>query len=322
MKAVQFNRFGGPEVLTYVQNAPIPQPEKNQVQVRVVCAGMNPVDWKIVDGRLQQRVKHQMQNGIIPGWDFCGIITKVGPDVSDYSVGDAVYGYVRKPTIANNGTYAEYLVCDIDAIASAPGNLSRAQAAAIPLSALTAVQALQGKIKPGSTVFIQSGGGGVGGYALQYAKYKGAAKIITTSSKNETYVRELGATDVIDYTKSDLFQELKKLAPEGLDVVLESTEMNVSQNMINTVKRGGDLVSILDNKPTKDIEKIKAEAGVNYSYLFVKPDGKQLKELTALFEAGVFKPLRVETYSLSEAQAAMTKLKSKHVVGKLVLIVS
>lgn len=320
MKAIQINEYGGSEVLILVENAPIPQPERGEVQVQVVCAGLNPVDWKIVEGRLKTRMPNHLP--IIPGWDVSGVITKVGPEVKQFQVGDLIYGYVRKATISNNGTYAEYVVCDESAIASIPTNLTFAQAASTPLSALTALQGLQGKVKPGDTVFVQGGAGGVGGYAIQIARYLGASKIITTSSKNEEYVRSLGATDVINYAQSDLFQALKEIAPEGIDVFLDSVEIPISENTLNSVKKGGFLVSLLDNKQPKDVEQIEQEKGVHYSYLFVKPDGEGLRELSVLFESGMLKPLPVEIFPMEQIKIAFDKLKSKHVIGKLVLVFS
>lgn len=312
MKAVVIDQFGSIENLHQVE-CPIPQPEDDEVQIQILYASVNPVDWKICEGRLQGRLPHEFP--ITPGWDASGIVTEAGRNVKNLKVGDEVYAYCRKPVI-HDGTYAEYICFDAEHVALKPKNLSFAEAASIPLAGLTAWQALEtANLKKGETILIQAGAGGVGSLAISFAKIAGA-KIYTTASKSHhDYVRKLGADVAIDYTKESFVEALKKLEPQGIDVVLDCVGGDVLDNSIKVLKPGGRLVSILGQLDPKAAKKKK----IHFSYVFVAPNGAQLKQIASLVEEQKLILPRIEEMTLDQAIEAQAKVREGHTEGKIVL---
>lgn len=308
--------FGPPEKLKLV-DLPIPEPEPNEVQIKIAYTGVNPVDWKICEGLLKTRMPHEFP--IIPGWEASGIVSKLGSKVKNLKIGDPVFAYIRKPTV-QKGTYAEYICFDANHVVLKPSHLSFAQAASIPLTGLTAWQALveRANIQPGQTVLIHAGAGGVGGMAIQIAHHFKASIFTTASSQNHEYVRRLGAQFPIDYTKEDFVAFLKKQKPEGASIVFDTVGKDTHEKSYGAVKKGGWLISICTEP---DQTKAK-EHGINAGYVFVRPEGEHLKKLSQFFESGEFMAPPIEEFPLIEAAAALNKLKTGHVKGKLVLAVS
>jgi NADPH2:quinone reductase len=313
MKAVLFNAYGGSDVLA-VGEVPDPVPNDGEVRIQIHAAGVNPVDCKIRLGLVQQRIPHVLP--VIPGWDAAGIIDAVGPGVSRLKVGDAVYAYCRKP-IVQFGAYAEYIVLPEEQVALKPEKASFEEAASIPLAALTAWQCLfdASSLHNGQSVLIHAGAGGVGGFAIQLAKNAGAFVIATASRKNHEYVKQLGADEVIDYTKIDFRDAVLAAHPKGVDVVFDTVGGEVQIKSADVVRKGGVLVSIL---AYQDEQTLKAK-GIQTNYVFVSPNREQLDKLAELFAAGKFKTHITAVFSLPEAAQAHDMIESRRTVGKIVL---
>lgn len=314
MKAVFFSEFGGIEVLRSGEVAD-PHPGAGEVRICIRTAGVNPVDFKIRKGLLQGRLPHEMP--IIPGWDAAGVIDEVGEGVTACKAGDEVFAYCRKPVI-QFGCYAEYVVVPADFVAAKPKNASFSQAASIPLAALTAWQSLYdaAELKAGQTVLIHAGAGGVGGFAIQLAKLRGAHVITTASAANHAYVRELGADEVIDYHSMDFREAVKAVHPDGVDAVYDTLGGEVQVKSADVIKPGGIMVSIL---AYVDEPAIQAK-GIQTRYVFVSPNSSQLRELATLFDAGKFTTRIAAEFSLAEAAEAHRRIESGHTAGKLVLL--
>lgn len=313
MQAVIIDQFGGRDQLR-VAEVPKPVPGKREVLIKVRAAGVNPVDWKIREGLLRARLPHQFP--IIPGWDVAGVVEASGPGARRFPPGFAVYAYARKP-IVKDGTYAEYVVVPESAVAAKPANLDFAEAAAVPLAGLTAWQSLfeAAGLQRGQTVLIHAAAGGVGGYAVQLARWKGARIIATASAANHDYVRGLGAHAVVDYRQGDFVSAVRAWAPEGVDVVYDTVGGEVQQRSAEVVKPGGVLVSIL---ALADEAAVRAR-GVQPRYVFVAPNGGQLKRLARLAEAGKLKVTLAARLPLREAARAHELIEAGHTRGKIVL---
>lgn len=321
MKAVVIDEFGGPGVLQY-RDIGIPEVGPGQVLVKVHAAGVNPADWKMREGYLAQAFIHQFP--LVPGWEMAGTVERVGEQVTGFTVGARVYCYNRLDVI-QHGTYAEYSLANADMLAPMPANLDYATAATIPLTALTAWQVLVdfANLKEQETVLIKAGAGGVGGFAIQIAKYIGA-KVCTTASKhNHDYLRSLGADSVIDYRTEDVSRGVHQFAADGVDVVFDCTGSEDVRVNFDYVKKGLGRVAtingLLDTVPL--LEQCGLSYDVKAGLVFVEPNGKQLEEITRLIEQEKIKPLPVETYPLEQCHAALQKSEEGHVRGKLALII-
>ncbi len=306
MKAVRIHEYGGPEVLR-LEDAPIPVPAAGEVLIRVHAAGINPVDWKIREGRLRGRVEHRLP--LILGWDVAGVIEALGPDVTQFKIGDAVYA---RPDIARNGGYAEYIAVRASEVAMKPKSLDFIHAAAVPLAALTAWQALfdAAKLAAGQTILVHAGAGGVGSYAVQFAHWKGARVIATASARNADLVRSLGADEVIDYTQTR-FEDLLR----DLDVVFDTVGEEVQQRSWKVLKKGGILVSILALTVPNDA----AARDLRSAYVFVQPNAAQLGQIAELIDGGHVKPVVETVLPLSDVRQAHILSQSRHARGKIVL---
>lgn len=313
MKAVTYDRFGNSEILK-LRDFPTPEPRDNEVLIKIENTSVNPVDWKIREGLLKERLPHKFP--IIPGWDAAGKIVKVGKDVKDFKVGDEVFAYTRKDTI-QEGTYAEFIAVPFDFVAIKPKKANFAEAAALPLVALTAWQALfdVAKLKKGQTVLIQAGSGGVGSLAIQLAKYAGCKVYTTTSKNNIEYVKKFNPDQIIDYKNENFVDVIKKAHPEGIDVVFDMLGGEALQEAAKIVKKGGSLVSIVH-----PLEKTIADKyGIQSLYCFVRPSGEQLKEIARLIDEGKIGLPHTEVFPLKEAALAQDKNREGHVRGKIVL---
>ncbi len=306
MKAVRVHEYGGPEVLKY-EDAPKPQAGPGEVLIRVHATSVNPVDWKVRAGYLQQMMKYKMP--MIPGWDVSGVVEAVGSGVTRFKNGDEVYSH---PPISRDGTYAEYVAVGETAVALKPKSIDHATAAAIPLAALTAWQALYdaAKISAGQTLLIHGAAGGVGTFAAQFAKMKGARVIATASKKNHEFLRSLGADELIDYNTTK-FEDVV----HGVDAVLDTITGETMERSWQVLKKGGILVSILEPpKPEKA-----AAHGVRCHHTFVQGNAEQLNEIAKLVDAGKLKVIVEKVFSLTEARAAQESNATGHTRGKIVL---
>lgn len=306
MKAVRIHEYGGSEVLKY-EDAPRPQPAPDEVLIRVHAAGVNPVDWKVRAGYAKDRLKYTMP--FIPGWDVSGVVEETGLDTVRLKVGDEVYS---RPDISRDGAYAEYIVVRESEAALKPKSIDHVQAAAIPLASLTAWQALfdAADLSARQKVLIHGAAGGVGTFAVQFAKLKGAYVIGTASKKNHDFLRSLGADETIDYNTTK-FEDVVR----DVDVVLDTITGETTERSWQVLKKGGILVSILQ-PPSPE----KAAAhGVRCAHVFVQSNVEQLNEIARLVDSGKLKVIVEKVFPLWEARAAQELSATGHVRGKIVI---
>jgi NADPH:quinone reductase-like Zn-dependent oxidoreductase len=306
MKAIVVHQFGGPEVLK-LDDAPRPQPKDDEILIRVMAAGVNPVDAFIRAGRFGVG-----KLPLIPGMDAAGVVETVGANVKKFKPGDPVYAYL---IFARQGAYAEYCVAAEAEASAKPKNISFEQAAAVPLAATTAWQALidTAKLQAGQTVLIHGGSGGVGHFAIQIAKARGAKVIATASTGNQALLRQLGVDKAIDYTKTKFEDVAKKV-----DVVLDATRSDALQRSYALVKKGGFIVTITGRPDPAELKK----HGIRGSSLMAHPDAHVLEELTRLIEAKKLTPIVSQTFPLAEASKAHEQIETSHTQGKIVLKVA
>jgi NADPH:quinone reductase-like Zn-dependent oxidoreductase len=334
MKAVLCEQYGGPEVLKVEDDLPVPRVGPNGVLVQVHATSVNPVDWKLRRGLLD--AVRPVVFPVMWGCDLSGVVTEVGPAVTLFKPGDEVYGY-KDGYVGKTfrGTYAEFAVAPEKSLAAKPKNLSHEEAAAIPLTALTAWQALlgQGKLKPGQRVFIQGGAGGVGVMAIQIAKAFGAYVAVTASTRNQDLLSELGANEPMDYTRDTIGDNHQKF-----DLVLDGVGKSVWAGSLRRLRFGGQLVTLTVPIPQEPAGKLKffstAIAGMaagNLRALLggkrllmtqVKPRGGDLEKITALIEAGKIRPVIDKVFPLEQIADAHRMSETGHVRGKLVVRVS
>jgi len=306
MKAVRIHGYGGPEVLRY-EDAPKPQVGPGEVLIRVHAAGVNPVDWKVRTGYAKDRLKYTMP--FIPGWDVSGVVEATGSGVARLKTGDEVYS---RPDIARDGAYAEYIVVKESEVALKPKSIDHVHAAAIPLAALTAWQALfdGAKLSAGQTILIHGAAGGVGSFAVQFAKLKGARVIGTASERNHDFLKSLGADETIDYTTTK-FEDVV----HGVDAVLDTITGETADRSFQVIKKGGVYVSVL-MPPSQENA---AAHGVRAVHTFVQPNVEQLDEIAKLVDSGKLKLTIEEVFPLAKARAAQESNATGHTRGKIVL---
>jgi NADPH:quinone reductase-like Zn-dependent oxidoreductase len=304
MKAVVAHEYGGPEVLKY-EDAPRPEPKENELLVRVIACGVNPADPLVVSGRLAKEFGTHLP--LIPGYDVAGVVEKAGARVTKFKKGDPVYGYALF-----GGGWAEFAVLAENEAALKPKTAAFTDAAAVPLAALTAWQALieTAKLSEGQTVLIQGGSGGVGGFAVQIAKARGAHVIATASTANQDLLKQLGADVAIDYTKTK-FEDVAK----DVDVVLDTVGRDTLSRSYAIVKKGGIVTTIASRPDQAQLDKY----GIRGISIWSRPEGNQLAEITKLIEAGKIKPIVSQVLPLTEAVKAMQQAETHHTRGKLVL---
>ncbi|WP_227245342.1 NADP-dependent oxidoreductase [Paraburkholderia caribensis] len=331
MKAVQQHEFGGPEVLRY-ENAPMPVLKAGEVLVQVHAVGINPPDWYLREGykMLPPEWQPQVTFPLVLGTDISGVVKAVAEDVKGFCIGDEVFAMVRFPSGLAGGSrgYAQYVSVPVSEIAVKPEGINHVHAASTPMSLLTAWQFLVdlGHDEPnplqanrhapvaldGKTVLVNGAAGGVGHFAVQVAKLKGARVIAVASGKHETLLRELGADEIIDYTKTkpeDLVRDV--------DLVVDAVGGPTTGRFLRTIKRGGALFPIfpLGFSETEEANKV----GVTVSATQVRSNGMQLAELGRLLNSGVIRPVIDSTYPLADAGKAHERATRGHIQGKLVL---
>ncbi|WP_185836544.1 NADP-dependent oxidoreductase [Streptomyces sp. WAC 06783] len=328
MRAIQLHEHGGPEVLRY-DEVPVPEPGPGEVLVRVHAVGINPPDWYLRDGlsNIPPETRPKFELPVIPGTDVSGVVEAVAADVEDFSVGDEVFGLLRFPSF-DGRAYSEYVAAPASDLARKPAGIDHVHAAGAPMSLLTAWQFLievghdhpspfqAARHRPvtlgaGTTVLVNGAAGGVGHFALQLAKWKGAQVIAVASGAHESFLRDLGADEFIDYTKS----RPEELA-SGVDLVLDAVGGHDSSRLLRTLKRGGALFPVFFGEYD---EEETTKLGVTVSGTQVRSNGAQLAEVGSLLDAGTVRVAIDSTYPLADAQAAHERASRGHIQGKIVL---
>jgi NADPH:quinone reductase-like Zn-dependent oxidoreductase len=311
MRAVQITQWGDVGQLRLTE-VPKPSPLPTEIRVRVMAAGVNPVDVFTREGRAYMKA---LTLPHIPGWDAAGVVEAIGYGVTRFKVGDRVFGMPWFPRAGS--TYAEYVVAPASHFAAMPANLDFVQAAALPLAGLTAWQMLVnvGRVAAGTRVLINGSAGGVGHLAVQIAKAKGAYVIATAREEKHAFLRSLGADRVIDYTQArvpDLISDA--------DLVLELVGGEICLMMLRTLRKDGLLVSAQAAWAPTLMDEARA-LGVRASWYLVEPDSVGMSELARLVEANQLRVQIEQTVPLEAAAAAHTLVAGKRVTGKVVLTV-
>jgi NADPH:quinone reductase-like Zn-dependent oxidoreductase len=304
MKAVVAHEYGAPEVLKY-EDAPRPEPKENELLVRVIACGVNPADPLVISGRMAKEFGTHVP--LIPGYDVAGVVEKTGAKVTKFKRGDAVYGYALF-----GGGWAEYAVLAENEAALKAQSATFVEAAAVPMGALTSWQGLVdvAKLSSGQTILIHGGSGGVGSFAIQIAKAKGAKVIATASTANQDLLKQLGADVAIDYTKTK-FEDVAK----DVDVVFDTVGRDTLARSYPLVKKGGIITTIVARPDPAQLEKY----GIRGSSIYSHPDGNELAEITKLIEAGKIKPVVGQVMPLTDAVKASQQAETHHTRGKIVL---
>ncbi|VTU28436.1 Alcohol dehydrogenase [Variovorax sp. PBS-H4] len=333
MKAVRLHGFGGPEVLRY-EDAPVPRLQAGEVLVRVRAVGLNPPDWYLREGykSLPPEWRPKGAFPLIPGTDVSGVVDAVAPDVSGFAPGDEVYSMVRFPSGVFEGSkaYAEYVSVPANELARKPTAIDHVHAAAAPMSLLTAWQFLidlghdeQNPLQPhqhvpvplqGRTVLVNGAAGGVGHFAVQLAKWKGARVIAVASGRHEALLRELGADEFIDYAKTNADEAVR-----DIDLVVDSIGGPATGRFLRTIKRGGALFPIFP-LGFDAIEEAR-NRGVTVSATQVRSNGAQLAQLSRLLDDGTIRVVVDSTFALADARTAHERAARGHIQGKIVLTV-
>lgn len=289
-----------------------PDVGEGEVLVRIKAVGINPVDAGVHRGHLESKIPHQFP--IIPGWDMAGVIEERGFAARRFEVGDAVFGYARRPVV-QWGTFAEYIVIPESYLARQPESISATQAGAIPLTGLTAYQSIfdAGNLQSGQTILILGASGGVGSFAIQLAKTYGAHVIGVASQANHAFMKQLGADATIDYQNQHIGEASHEIAPAGVDLIFDCASGETLQQSLPALKDDGQLVSILNTGENLDPD-------VNFEYVFVEPNSSQLDTLTTLVDEDKLDIHISKTYSLDETPEALTNIEQRHTKGKTVIL--
>jgi NADPH:quinone reductase-like Zn-dependent oxidoreductase len=307
IKMVRIHRFGGPETLQYEDIEPS-MPDAMEILVASRAASVNPVDFKIRSGKYPAVKDDKLPYTL--GRDASGIVEKCGAGATKFKVGDEVFGIAG----IHGGGYAQKVLFDQEALATKPTNIDHVHAAAVPLAGLTAWQGLfrYGAVQAGQNILIHGGSGGVGHFAIQFAKAKGAHVTTTVSTGSIEFARSLGADIVIDYKKQRFEQEVS-----NLDMVFDLIDGKTRERSWGIIKRGGILVTTL----TEPSQQIAQKHGVRATRYTVHADSRDLKEIADLIEAGKVKPTVMETFPLSRAADALDAVEKGHSKGKIVLTI-
>jgi NADPH:quinone reductase-like Zn-dependent oxidoreductase len=304
MKAVVAHEYGAPNVLKF-ENVPRPEAKEDEALVRVIASGVNPADPLTLSGKYAREWGTQLP--LIPGYEIAGIVEKMGAKFETLKVGDAVYGY---PTFG--GGWADYVTVKEWEVAPKPKSLSFAEAAAVPMGALTAWQSLVdvAGLHEGQTILIHGGSGGVGTFAIQIAKARGARVIATASTANQDLLKQLGADVAIDYTKQK-FEEIAK----DVDCVLDPVGKETLARSYAVVKKGGIILALVARPDPEELKK----RGIRAAGISVKPNARDLAQIAQLIDTGKIKPMVTQVRPLSEAIAAEEQAETHHTRGKIVL---
>jgi NADPH:quinone reductase-like Zn-dependent oxidoreductase len=313
VRAIAVREWGGRDKLELIEHD-VPPVAPDGVLVRVRAAGVNPVDAKIRGGYMAEKLPFHFP--VILGWDVAGVVEQAGAAVTWFKPGDQVYGYIRRHHL-QFGTYAEYATAPEGFFAHMPPELSFEEAAAMPLSALTAHQSLEALgLRGGETLFLGGGAGGVGHLTVQLAVARGARVVATASEPNHDFLRELGA-EPLDYADDDLASRVRDLlADSGADAAMDLFGGEVREQAFAALRPGGRLVSVAQPPPAP------RDGHHEVTYIFVRPSGYDLGEhITPLVAEGSLRPHVHRTFPLERAAEAHELIEAGHVRGKLVLTV-
>lgn len=331
MRAVRLHDFGGPQSLR-LDEVPVPEPAPGEVLVRVHAAGLNPPDWYTLTGMpdVPEELRPPFELPLIPGTDVSGTVAAVAPDVEGFAVGDEVMAMVRFPEPMQSGAYAEYVAVPAGHLGRKPAVLSHTEAAALPMSGLTAWQFLVevGHDVPSpfqeaphvpkpldetTTVLVNGAAGGVGHLAVQLAKTRGARVVAVASGRHEEFLRDLGVDEFVDYSQQDAADVVR-----DVDVVLDTVGGPTSRRFLATLKRGGHLYPVYFGEfDQAENERL----GVTVTAIQVRADGSQLEDLAQLAESGALRVAIDSCFPLHEATAAHERAAEGHLQGKVVLSV-
>jgi NADPH:quinone reductase-like Zn-dependent oxidoreductase len=319
MRALVFKRYGGLDQVAFA-DIPRPVPKPDEILVQVHAAGLNPVDYKIRDGKMKAILRFQLPATL--GSDLAGVVVEVGHSVTRFKPGDAVFASIDKLRM---GALAELAVVAENAAALKPAHLDFVQAASIPMVGLTAWQVLKERahIKPGHKVFIPAGAGGIGTFAIQLAKYLGAEVATTTSAGNVHLVRSLGADEVIDYQKQkfeDVLRDydavLDTLGGESLE---KSFQILPPDAAFGRTKGMNFLMVFVLWLLSRKMNRLAKKRGVEYSFLLINPDGSQLAEIGELLQVGSIRPVIDKVFPFDQAKEALAYLEKGRAKGKVVV---
>ena len=316
MKAIRINEFGGPDVMK-LEDIERPVPAADEILVKVYASGVNPVDWVVRSGG-NDFLKPLLKLPMTLGWDAAGIVEETGGDVTGFKKGDAVYGVPNFP--GEEGSYAEYCAAKASQFALKPKSIGFNEAAGVPLAALTAWTGIFefGKLQSGQRILIQGASGGVGSFAVQFAKAKGAYVIGIASTSNLDYLKQLGADEVIDY-KSQKFEDLL----HDIDVVFDASPLrdnNERLKSIKVLKEGGILSSVNLDFPFDDaVTAALWEKSAKGELVAMQSRGDWLEEIARLIDDGKVKIFISKVFPLEQAAEAHRESETHHVRGKLVL---
>ena len=331
MKILQLLSYGKIESKLAFGEVEKPTPGDDQVLLEVYSASVNPVDYKLIEGWLKMFLKLPLPTGI--GYDVAGIVVEKGINVSGIEIGDEVMAVLPS---TSPGTFAEYIAIDSNIVASKPTNIDFQEASGIPLVGLTTVQCFEkANIKAGSSVLIHAGSGGVGTFAIQYAKAKGAFVYTTTSTRNVGWVKELGADRVIDYTKENYVEVIKEV-----DFVIDTLGDPYTKDAFKIIKKGGTVVGLvglkLDDETAQEwglnrfmrfilsllrwrITKAAKEKSAFYKTVIMLPNASQLTEIKEMIEKGLINPLIDKIFPFSDAVKAVLYQKTGRAKGKVII---
>ncbi|HIH74591.1 MAG TPA: NADP-dependent oxidoreductase [Methanosarcina sp.] len=304
MKAVRIHEFGGPEVLKY-EDIPEPQPGPGEIRIRIIAAGVNPMDWKMRKGLVGK-----LPLPMVIGLDVAGVVDSLGQGGVFFQPEEEVFAKLSM----GDGGYAEYTVVDSNQVARKPGSIGFVESAAIPTAGLAAWQALFdiAGLEKGQSVLIHGAAGGVGTFAVQFAKWKGAFVVATASGTNVEFLKSIGADAVINYT-NQRFEEIVC----NMDVVLDTVGGDTFDRSWGVLKPGGFLVSTVEGISEGAAE----EHGVHAQTLITRADGKELARISEVIDEMKVKPVVTNILPLSDAQKAHEMSESRHTRGKIVLLV-
>ena len=330
MKALVFNRYGGPEQIAFA-DIPRPVPKPDEILVQVHAAGLNPIDYMIPKGTFKPILRFQLPATL--GSDLAGVVVEVGSRVTRFKPGDAVFASIFD---RGTGALAEFAVVPENAVALKPANLEFAQAASIPMVGLASWQALKERahLKPGQKVFIPAGAGGIGTFAIQLAKYLGAKVATTTSTGNVDLVRSFGADEVIDYKKQQFEDVLR-----DYDAVLGTVRGDALKKSLRILKPNSVVVSLIGPPDAAfgrargmnfvmvfvmwllswKMNRLAKKRGVEYSFLFAHSDGGQLAEIGELLKVGTIRPVIDQVFPFDQATEALAYLEKGRAKGKVVV---
>jgi NADPH:quinone reductase-like Zn-dependent oxidoreductase len=330
MKVLQITGYGKIESNLSFNEIAKPTVSDNQVLIEVHAAGVNPIDYKIIEGLLKKVRKLTFPAQI--GFDVSGVVVEKGANVNHLNIGDKVYSRVPSET---PGTFAEYIAVDSNVVCLKPTNLNFHDSSSLPLVGLTTIQSFdKANLKSGDKVLIHAGSGGIGTFAIQYAKSKGAYVYTTTSTKNVAWVKELGADRVIDY-KTENYLDIAK----DIDIVYDTLGGNYTVEAFGAIKKGGKVISLAGEIDQETAKELKLNAVIRfilalkrkkitiqmknksayYKLIIMQPNCVQLGEIKKLVEAQLIKPVIDKTFSFSETINALLYQKSGRAKGKVII---